>query len=110
MAQHKSAKKRIRQIERRTKVNRHRMSRIRTYIKSVETAIADGNRDAALTGLRQSLLFLFGPQSPGADIRPLGSRRTVGDPQSRAESKKVREERNRRSLLDRRQARQRVAA
>ena len=54
MAQHKSAKKRIRQIERRTKVNRHRMSRIRTYIKSVETAITSGDKDAAQTALREA--------------------------------------------------------
>ena len=52
MAQHKQAKKRIRQIVRRTKVNRNRMSRIRTYIKSVETAIDSGDRDAAQTALR----------------------------------------------------------
>ena len=52
MAQHKQAKKRIRQIERRTKVNRARVSRIRTYIKGVETAIASGDKDAAQTALR----------------------------------------------------------
>ena len=52
MAQHKQAKKRIRQIVRRTKVNRNRISRIRSYIKSVETAIASGDRDTAQTALR----------------------------------------------------------
>ena len=52
MAQHKQAKKRIRQIVRRTKVNRNRISRIRTYIKGVETAIAGGDKDAAQTALR----------------------------------------------------------
>ena len=52
MAQHKQAKKRIRQIVRRTKVNRARVSRIRTYIKGVETAIASGDKDAAQTALR----------------------------------------------------------
>ena len=52
MAQHKQAKKRIRQILRRTKVNRARVSRIRTYIKSVETAIASGDKETAQTALR----------------------------------------------------------
>jgi small subunit ribosomal protein S20 len=40
MAQHKSAKKRIRQTARRTEVNRARVSKVRTSIKKVETAIA----------------------------------------------------------------------
>ncbi|MBC7951315.1 MAG: 30S ribosomal protein S20, partial [Rhodospirillaceae bacterium] len=40
MAHHKSAKKRIRQTERRTEVNRARVSRIRTFVKKVELAIA----------------------------------------------------------------------
>ena len=47
MAHHKSAKKRIRQTERRTAVNRNRVSRIRTYVKRVEMAIASGDKAAA---------------------------------------------------------------
>ncbi|NYZ12916.1 30S ribosomal protein S20 [Azospirillum sp. RWY-5-1] len=47
MANHKSAEKRIRQTERRTEVNRARVSRIRTFVKKVELAIASGNKDAA---------------------------------------------------------------
>ena len=52
MAQHKSAKKRIRQTARRTVVNRSRLSKIRTSIKDVETAIASGNKAAAEAALR----------------------------------------------------------
>ena len=52
MAQHKSAKKRIRQTARRTEVNRARMSRIRTFIRTVENAIASGDKDAAEAALR----------------------------------------------------------
>ncbi|MCH7932238.1 MAG: 30S ribosomal protein S20 [Proteobacteria bacterium] len=52
MAQHKSAKKRIRQTERRTEVNRARMSRVRTFIRTVEDAIAGGDKDAAEAALR----------------------------------------------------------
>ncbi len=47
MATHKSAEKRIRQTEKRTAINRSRMSRVRTFVKKVETAIATGDRQAA---------------------------------------------------------------
>jgi small subunit ribosomal protein S20 len=47
MANHKSAEKRIRQTERRTAVNRARVSRVRTFIKKVETAIESGDKEAA---------------------------------------------------------------
>ncbi len=47
MAHHKSAQKRIRQTETRTAVNRARTSRIKTFIKKVESAIAAGDQSAA---------------------------------------------------------------
>lgn len=47
MANHKSAEKRIRVTERRTKVNDARRSRIRTFIKKAEQAILGGNKDEA---------------------------------------------------------------
>lgn len=52
MAQHKSAKKRIRQTARRTAVNRARLGKLRTSIKKVESAIASGDKAAALAALR----------------------------------------------------------
>ncbi|MEE8532328.1 MAG: 30S ribosomal protein S20 [Alphaproteobacteria bacterium] len=52
MAHIKSAKKRIRQTERRTQVNRARVSRIRTFVKKVELAIAGGDQNAAEDALR----------------------------------------------------------
>ena len=52
MAHHHSAKKRIRRTARRTAINRARVSRIRTYVKSVELAIAGGDRDAAQAALK----------------------------------------------------------
>ncbi|MFQ5958838.1 MAG: 30S ribosomal protein S20 [Alphaproteobacteria bacterium] len=52
MAHIKSAKKRIRQIERRSRVNRARMSRVRTFVKKVELAIAGGDKNAAEDALR----------------------------------------------------------
>ena len=54
MAHHRSAKKRIRQTVRRTKVNRARMARIRTYLKKVELAIASGDKGSAQTALREA--------------------------------------------------------
>lgn len=47
MANHKSAEKRIRQTATRTEVNRARVSRIRTFLKKVETAIAAGDKNVA---------------------------------------------------------------
>jgi small subunit ribosomal protein S20 len=52
MAHHRSAKKRIRQTIKRTAINRTRTSRIRTYIKKVEQAVASGDHDAAQGALR----------------------------------------------------------
>ncbi|MBL4666784.1 MAG: 30S ribosomal protein S20 [Sneathiella sp.] len=52
MAHHKSAIKRIRQTETRTERNRARRSRIRTFIKKVETAITAGEQPNAREALR----------------------------------------------------------
>jgi small subunit ribosomal protein S20 len=54
MANHKSAEKRARQTERRTAVNRARTSRIKTFVKKVEAAIASGDKSAAADALRQA--------------------------------------------------------
>lgn len=47
MANTPQARKRIRRNERRTDVNRNRVSRIRTLIKKVESALAAGDKPAA---------------------------------------------------------------
>ena len=52
MAHHASAKKRIRQTERRTEVNRSRVSRIRTFVKKVELAITGGDKAAAAEAMK----------------------------------------------------------
>ena len=51
MANHASAKKRIRQTRRRQVVNRDRMSEIRTLIKKVEKALSDSD----IPGAKESL-------------------------------------------------------
>ena len=53
MANHKSAKKRIRRNLARAEINKSRMSRIRTFIKKVESAISAGDIDNARVALRQ---------------------------------------------------------
>jgi small subunit ribosomal protein S20 len=52
MAHHRSAKKRIRQTVKRTVINRARSSRVRTFIKRVEQAVAAGDPEAARTALQ----------------------------------------------------------
>lgn len=47
MPHHKSAEKRLRQTEKRTATNRARLSRVRTFVKKVETAIDAGDKSAA---------------------------------------------------------------
>ena len=51
MAQHKSALKRIRRDTKQTLLNHSRISRIRTFIKKVETAVDSGDKTAAHTAL-----------------------------------------------------------
>ena len=52
MANTPQSKKRARQNERRNDVNKARRSRIRTFIRKVEEAIASGNSEAAVAALR----------------------------------------------------------
>jgi small subunit ribosomal protein S20 len=54
MANIKSAKKRARQTVRRTLVNHMRLSRIRTCVKKVETAIAAGDKAAARAAFEEA--------------------------------------------------------
>ena len=52
MANSPQAKKRARQNERRAAVNKARRSRIRTFLRKVEEAIASGDKSAATDALR----------------------------------------------------------
>ncbi len=52
MANTPQAKKRARQNEARAAVNKNRRSRIRTFLRKVEEAIASGDKDAAAAALR----------------------------------------------------------
>ena len=52
MANSPQAKKRARQNDKRFEVNKARRSRIRTYLRRVEEAIASGDKDAAGAALK----------------------------------------------------------
>ncbi len=54
MANSPQAKKRARQNERRFAVNKARRSRIRTYLRRVEEAIASGDQTAAAAALKEA--------------------------------------------------------
>jgi small subunit ribosomal protein S20 len=53
MANTPQAKKRIRRNQRRTEINRTRVSRIRTFVKQVEAAIEAGDKEQALAAIQK---------------------------------------------------------
>ncbi len=75
MAQHASAKKRIRQTKRRTEVNRSRVSRIRTFLRKVESAIAEGNKDEAVAAYGKAQPELMRGASKGVVHRNMVARK-----------------------------------
>ncbi len=52
MANTPQARKRIRRNERRAEINGNRLSRIRTFVKKVEAALAGGNKAEASEALK----------------------------------------------------------
>jgi small subunit ribosomal protein S20 len=78
MPHHKSAEKRLRQTETRTAVNRARLSRVRTFVKKVETAINSGDKAAA-----QSALQVAQPELHSATTKGVMHRNTVARKLSR---------------------------
>jgi len=52
MANTRSAKKAVRKIARRTEVNKTRRTRMRTFIRKVEEAVAGGDKNAAGEALK----------------------------------------------------------
>jgi small subunit ribosomal protein S20 len=74
VASHASAKKRIRQTERRTARNRHVRSTVRTYIKRARQAIESGDAAAAQTALREAESSIRKAISKGVYHHKTGSR------------------------------------
>lgn len=75
MAQLASAKKRARQMKRRTEVNRHRLGTVRTFIRKVEAAIADGKKSEAEAALRVAEPYLMRGVGKGVMHRNTAARK-----------------------------------
>tara|TARA_B100000900_G_C20526856_1_gene694551 strand:- start:467 stop:733 length:267 start_codon:yes stop_codon:yes gene_type:complete len=75
MANHKSAKKRIRRNANRAEINKSRISRIRTFVKRVETAIGSGDKEAAQTALKEAQPELMRGVTKGVLHRNTASRK-----------------------------------
>ena len=70
-----SAKKRVRQIAKRTAVNHARKSRIRSITRKVEEAIATGDKSAALAALKAAEPEIMRGTSKGVLHKNTGSRK-----------------------------------
>ncbi len=75
MANHKSAEKRIRQTATRTEVNRARVSRIRTFVKKVESAIEIGKKSEAQQAFKEAQPELMRGVSKGVIKKGTASRK-----------------------------------
>lgn len=75
MAHHTSAKKRIRQTERRTEVNRARVGTLRTFVKKVEAALSAGKHDEAAEALRAAEPVLMRAVQTGVIHKNTASRK-----------------------------------
>lgn len=74
MANHASAKKRIRQAIKRTARNRHIRSTVRTYMKRVRAAIDGQDVETARTALHVAVRHIDSAVSKGVYHRRTGSR------------------------------------
>jgi small subunit ribosomal protein S20 len=75
MANTPSAKKATRKIARRTAVNKNRRSRVRTYVRKVEEALASGDKAAAEAALREAQPELMRAAGKGVMHRNTASRK-----------------------------------
>jgi small subunit ribosomal protein S20 len=75
MANTKSAKKMVRKIARRTEVNKSRRSRVRTYVRKVEEAIAAGDKKAATSALKEAEPIIMRGVTQGVVHKNTGSRK-----------------------------------
>lgn len=75
MANNPGAKKAIRKIARRTEVNKARRSRMRTFVKRFEEAVADGDVKVATVAFVQAQSELMRAVSRGVVHANTGSRK-----------------------------------
>lgn len=75
MANTASAKKAVRKIVRRTEVNKARRSRMRTFLRKVEEAIAAGDKSVASEALKAAQPVLQSAATHGIVHRNMASRK-----------------------------------
>jgi small subunit ribosomal protein S20 len=75
MANTKSAKKMVRKIARRTEVNVSRRSRVRTFVRKVEEALASGDKQAATAALKAAEPEIARGVAKGVIHKNTGSRK-----------------------------------
>ena len=77
MANHKSAKKRIRQSEKRRQNNKWQTSRTRSEVKKLRTAIDEGDKETA-TALFPKVQALFARLAKGSGMKKSTAGRKTG--------------------------------
>ena len=75
MANTPQAKKRIRRNAKRAEINGARVSRIRTFVKAVESALSTGDKDQAAAALKQAQPELFRGVARGVIHKNTASRK-----------------------------------
>jgi small subunit ribosomal protein S20 len=75
MANNPGAKKAIRKIARRTEVNKARRSRVRTYVRKFEEALAGGDVSVARTAFTEAQSELMRAVSKGVVHKNTGARK-----------------------------------
>jgi len=75
MANTTSAKKATRKIAARTEVNRSRRTRVRSFVRKVEEAIASGNKEAATAALKAAEPEIMRAASKGVVHKNTASRK-----------------------------------
>ena len=75
MANNPGAKKAIRKIERRTEVNKARRSRVRTFLRKFEEAVAGGDAEAAKAAFVEAQSEVMRAVSKGVVHKNTGARK-----------------------------------
>ena len=75
MANTTSARRAVRKIARRTEINKGRRTKLRTFVRKVEEAIAAGNRDEALAALKAAEPVIMRSAQQGVVHRNAASRK-----------------------------------
>ena len=77
MANTSSAKKATRKIARRTAINKNRRSRVRTYVRQVEEALASGDQAAAAAAFKTAQPELMRAAGKGVMHKNTASRKVA---------------------------------